>query len=304
MSKIAILASANMMPGALGLRSDFFELEEEMGKLTPAFAALGYETDLVLWNDAAERASDYAAMLPLIVWDYFEDDNAALFLEQMDKAAEQTEIFNRPAILRGNSDKTYLSELEARGAPVITALVADPVTPEFLEAAFAHFGCDRLVAKPQIGGGAWRQALIHKDDALPSAQELPPGRALVQPFLPSVQTEGEYSFLYFDGLFSHAVNKRPKSGDYRVQSSFGGRELPYAPSAQERSVAETVLGYLEETPLYARIDLLRGLDGQLKLIELEMIEPYLYLPFAKGEGGDNEGAQKLAAALHRRLAAL
>jgi len=301
MDKIAILVSADMMPGASGLRSDFFELEEQMGKLTPAFAALGYGTELVLWKTAAARAGEFAAMLPLIVWDYFETGHPEQFARQMRLAAADTLVLNPPDILDFNSDKSYLDDLEARGAPVITSKVIDRVTPQSLSDAYEYFKCDQIVAKPQIGAGAWRQALLKKGEPFPAPDLLPPARAILQPFLPSVLTEGEYSFLYFDGTFSHAVNKRPKDGDYRIQSTYGGREHPYKPKPQELETAKTVLSFLPQMPLYARVDLLRGLDGALKLIELEMIEPYLYFPFAKGEAGENEGAKKLAAGVIRRL---
>jgi len=124
---------------------------------------------------------------------------------------------------------------------------------------------------------------------------------MIQAFLPSVVEEGEYSFLYFGGQFSHGLIKRPKKGDYRIQSLYGGTEETYEPSSQERASACAVLNALSFTPLYARVDLLRGRDGKLKLIELEMIEPYLYLAHAKGEGGENKGAQKLAEALVKKL---
>ncbi len=301
MKKIAVLASANMMPSASGLRFDYFELEEQIAKLAPAFAAVGLETEIVLWNDAGKRAGEFAAMLPLVVWDYFETGNPPKFLEQMVIAAQKTCVLNPLDILNYNSDKSYLEDLEARGAPVIAAVTTDRVTPQIADQAFAQFCCDKIVVKPQIGGGAWRQALLTKGEPWPDEEALPPARAIIQPFLPSVLTEGEYSFLYFDGQFSHAVNKRPKDGDYRIQSMYGGRELPYSPKATELETAQTILSYLPQTPLYARVDLLRGLDGKLNLIELEMIEPYLYLGFAEGEGGDNQGAQKLAAGVARRL---
>ena len=124
---------------------------------------------------------------------------------------------------------------------------------------------------------------------------------MIQAFLPSVIEEGEYSFLYFGGQFSHGLIKRPKKGDYRIQSLYGGTEDTYVPSGTERASARSVLNVLDFTPLYARVDLLRGLDGKLKLIELEMIEPYLYLSHAEGEGADNLGAQKLAEVLAKKL---
>lgn len=301
MKKIAILASDNMMPGHPNEREDFFERDEEMSKLVPAFAAQGMELDLIRWRDAAEKSADYDAMLPLLVWDYFEGNEAA-FTAEMAKAEAQTKLFNRFKILNWNSNKSYLDELEREGAPVISTLTVDRVTETGTARAFEELGTDTLVIKPQVGGGAWRQVLYKKGDPFPNKDELPPEAAMIQAFLPSVTEEGEYSFLYFGGEFSHGLIKRPKKGDYRIQSLYGGTEETYEPSSQERNAARAVLNALDFTPLYARVDLLRGLDGKLKLIELEMIEPYLYLGHADGEAGENKGAQKLAKALAKRLA--
>ena len=113
--------------------------------------------------------------------------------------------------------------------------------------------------------------------------------------------EGEYSFLYFGGVFSHALIKTAKPGDYRIQSAFGGQETIYQPSAEELAGANDILATLDSPPLYARVDLLRGLDGDLALIELEMIEPYLYLPHAAVIDGVNQGALALGQALLARL---
>lgn len=300
MLSIAILASDNMLPGNAETRTDIFELDEQMGKLTPAFAALGMKTTLVRWREAAERAEEFDAMLPLFVWDYFEGNEKA-FLNEMAKADTKTKLFNPYRVLKWNLNKRYLEELERQGAPVIRTLTVERVTERNVAAAFETLKTDNLVIKPQVGGGAWRQVLYKKDDPFPSKESLPPEAAMIQAFLPSVVEEGEYSFLYFGGQFSHAVNKKPKSGDYRIQSMYGGIEEAYAPSSQEREAARQVLDSLDFTPLYARVDLLRGLDGSLKLIELEMLEPYLYLSFAKGEGEENEGAKKLAAILKKRL---
>jgi glutathione synthase/RimK-type ligase-like ATP-grasp enzyme len=300
MLSVAILVSDNMLLGNKDSREDIFELTEQMGKITPAFAAQGMKTELVRWRDAANRANEFDAMLPFFVWDYFEGNEDA-FLNEMAKVDANTKLFNPYRVLKWNLNKSYLEELEREGAPVIRTLTVERVTERNVAAAFETLGTDTLVIKPQIGGGAWRQALYKKGDPFPSKETLPPEAAMIQAFLPSVQSEGEYSFLYFGGQFSHAVNKTPKSGDYRIQSIYGGNEAPYSPSSQEREAARQVLDSLDFTPLYARVDLLRGLDGSLKLIELEMLEPYLYLGFANGEGADNEGARKLAAALKKRL---
>lgn len=255
---------------------------------------------MIRWRDAAEKADDYDAMLPLLVWDYFEGNEAA-FTAEMAKAETKTKLYNNFKTLRWNANKSYLDELENHGAPVISTVTVKRVTETGVSRAFEELKTETLVIKPQVGGGAWRQVLYKKGDPFPSKDDLPPEGAMIQAFLPSVVKEGEYSFLYFGGKFSHGLIKRPKSGDYRIQSLYGGTEETYEPSSQERASARAVLDALDFTPLYARVDLLRGRDGKLKLIELEMIEPYLYLAHAEGEGADNKGAQKLAKALAKKL---
>lgn len=301
MKKIALLISDNLLPNAENARPDRFELVEEVGKLKPALAALNMDLIEVRWREIADRAAEFDAILPLMVWDYFEGNEDA-FLSAIARAEAITPVFNRFDILKWNSDKSYLEELEAKGAPVIRTITVDGVTKTNVARAFETLDTDTLVIKPTVGGGAWRQVLYKQGDPFPAASELPPEGALLQAFLPSVLEEGEYSFLYFGGRFSHAVRKTPKSGDYRIQSTYGGSEETYTPTPTERETANDILEVLDFTPLYARVDLLRGRDGTLKLIEMEMIEPYLYLPHAAGEGADNLGAQKFSKALETRLA--
>lgn len=300
MKKIALLISDNLLPSAENARPDRFELVEEVGKLAPALAAQNMELVEVRWREIAERAAEFDAILPLMVWDYFEGNEEA-FLSAIAKAEAVTPVFNSFDVLKWNADKCYLEELEARGAPVIRTITVDGVSKTNVARAFEILDTDTLVIKPNVGGGAWRQVLHKKGDPFPVASEMPPEGALLQAFLPSVLEEGEYSFLYFGGRFSHAARKTPKSGDYRIQSTYGGSEETYTPTPIERETANDILDVLDFTPLYARVDLLRGRDGTLKLIELELIEPYLYLPHAKGEGAENEGAQKFAQALKARL---
>ena len=298
--KIAILASGNMLPDHPDQRGDVFELEEEMSKLIPAFDQNGMDVELLDWRDIAQKAQDYDAVLPLLVWDYFEG-NERDFIAAMAITSQNTKIFNDFSVLTWNMDKSYLEELGKLGAPTIPSITTDWVSEARVLKAIEQLGSSKVVIKPVIGGGAWRQVLYEKGQPFPSRDELPPGGALIQPYLHSVTGEGEYSFLYFGNLFSHAVLKRPQSGDYRVQSIYGGSEEAYTPTKIEREQGRAVLDVLEFTPLYARVDFIRDNHGSLRLIELEMIEPYLYLNFAPGDGGDNEGAQKLAKALAKKL---
>ena len=300
MKKIAFLISDDLLPNAEGARRDRFELVEQVGKLKPAFAAQGMELIEVRWREIADRTGEFDGILPLMVWDYYQGNKEA-FLTAIAEAERVTPVFNDFDTLKWNADKSYLDELKSRGAPVIRTTAVDFVTQSNVARAFEELETDTLVIKPQVGGGAWRQVLYRQGEPFPEPAEFPPEGALLQAFLPSVKEEGEYSFLYFGGRFSHAVRKTPKAGDYRIQSIYGGHEDTYVPTEAERETARSVLDTLDEPPLYARVDLLRGRDGQLKLIELELLEPYLYLPQAPGEAGENEGAQKFAKALKARL---
>ncbi len=297
---IAILASANLLAGAADMREDAYELDEQIAKLRPAFLRENMDLHVVDWRKALARVGDFDAVLPLFVWDYYEE-NEQEFLATMAQIAQKTHLFNSFDVLKWNADKSYLQDLRNLGAPTIPGVRLERVNEERVLAALETLGVDKVVIKPEIGGAAWRQAVYEKGQKFPDKESLPPGAALVQPFLKAVQSEGEYSFVYFGGQFSHGLLKRPQAGDYRVQSIYGGREEHYQPSAQERLQARAVLDVLDFTPLYARVDLLRGDHGRLLLIELEMIEPYLYLPFAGGLDAQNKGAQKLAAALARKL---
>lgn len=301
MKKIALLMSENLLPDKDGRRGDAFEFDEQMGKLIPAFAQYDLQLETVLWQDAPAKAASYDMMMPLMVWDYAQGKRRE-FLNTMAKAAEKTQLLNSYKVLEWNTDKNYLDVLAKKGAPVISTLSVDGITKSGITRAFQTLKTDHIVIKPRIGAGAWRQVSLKADDPIPSASKLPPGAALIQPFQKAVQDEGEYSLLFFGGKFSHAVLKHPRSGDYRIQSLYGGTEESFTPSQAHLSVANRILDVLETTPLYARVDLLRGRDGKLKLIELELVEPYLYLPHSQGEGANNKGAQMLAKAVQRRLA--
>ena len=297
--KVAVLASDNMMPGAENAREDAFERDEQMGKLVPCLAARGVECELVRWREAAKRAGEFDAVMPLLCWDYWDDREA--FLAEMERAAERTRVFNAPKMLRWNTDKIYLQQFADGGVPTLPTRFVDEVGEAEVLDGFERFGTDTLVIKPRVGAGAWRQALVRMGEPLPGADALPPGAAMIQPFMEAVATEGEVSMLWFGGELSHALRKLPKAGDYRIQSLYGGREVPHEAENELRALATAVLGALPELPLYARVDCLRGNDGEWKLIELELVEPYLYLGLSEGEGADNKGANLFADKLVRAM---
>lgn len=263
-----------MIPGSPDEREDSWEHALEMQRLQPACAAADIELCELVWDAREWQIEDFDAFVVGTTWDY--QEKGEVFLARLAQIESLRPLFNPLATLRWNLDKRYLHELAARGVPTVPTLWVETIDPAGLEHAFELWDCPSVVVKPQVGAGAWRQAKIERGARLPAAHELPLGAAMIQPFLASVQSEGEYSLLYFNRCFSHAAQKVPRLGDYRVQAVFGGRESQYQPSAEELRTTQSVVDAIDGPLLYARVDLMRLDDGQLALMELELIEPYFY----------------------------
>ncbi|ABI67271.1 conserved hypothetical protein [Maricaulis maris MCS10] len=274
MTRIAFLTASCMLRDHPDARKDYWEYELEIAALQPACAAIGLSLEPVIWDAADFDPSVFDAVVIGTCWDYMEKPEA--FMAMLERCSRETRLLNPLETVRWNSRKTYLKDLAARGAPMIPTVWADAANADTIKAAFDTLEADDVVVKPVLGAGAWRQARLRRDDALPTADKLPPSDCMIQPFLPAVAEEGEYAFLFFNRDFSHCARKIPAKGDYRVQSEYGGYEEVHTPSADELALARSVLDCIEGDVLYARVDMLRGLDGKLALIEIELIEPYLY----------------------------
>ncbi|MBL4616259.1 MAG: hypothetical protein JKY46_01055 [Robiginitomaculum sp.] len=289
---VAFLTSSNMVVDGTNKREDSYEHDLEFGLFNEAAKTRNIKLVEVVWDEPDINWRQFDAVLVGTTWDYVQ--KRELFFAVMQQIDSQTLLLNSLETLKSNSDKQYLLDLAVKGVPTIPTISVDLVTAENVAAAFESFATDKLVIKPKIGAGAWRQVLLGKDQPIPPANELPEAGALLQPFLPSIQSHGELSMLFYDGEFSHAIRKTPKIGDYRIQSVYGGIDTKDEPSHQEMQLAKTALSALYEMPLYARVDIVLGLDMQPLLIELEMIEPYHYV-----EQGANCGNMLMQALLRR-----
>ncbi len=231
------------------------------------------------WAEAGDLAG-FDLVLPLLVWGYpFAPDQWAQAVDRWE--SEGVRLLNPAPVLRWNADKIYLERLAGRGAPVVPTRHCTELNEAFLEAAALAFGTDRLVAKPRISSTAWRTIRWSPGQ---STEGGPQGTAMVQPYLPEIERSGEVSMIFFGGRFSHAVAKRPQPGDFRVQPEYDGIIAAHRPDRDEQEAAERILAAVDEPLLYARVDLVRGLDGGPQLIELELIEPDLYLGYDSGAG--------------------
>lgn len=293
--RIAFLACAATLPGAGARRGDAFEHDLEVAALRPAFAARGLELVEIDWRAPIERFDGFAAALLGTAWDY--QDRAAEFIARLEALAERgIEVCNPPEVVRWNIDKGYLVDLSAHGAITVPTLWHDKAGRAQVEAAMDSFGTDRVVVKRRVGAGGEGQYSFTRD-ALPEAGWRMDRPALIQPFLPAILDEGEFTFVFVDRRFSHGVNKRAAQGEYRIQSLFGGTESRYTPAPDDLARAEAVVAALPfRDPLYVRIDMVRLPGGALAVMEAELIEPYLY-----PEQGPELG-ERLANALARRLA--
>ncbi len=262
--------------------------------LEPAFIANGLALRVIGWEAPFEHFAGVDIVMLGSAWDY--QDKADAFLAKLDALeALGITVCNSADVVRWNIEKTYLRELEAKGAATIPTLWLDDVTAADAVSAMDTFGCDRLVVKRQIGAGALGQELLSRD-ALPDQDWRFGHAAMVQPFLSAIAEEGELSFIFIDGELSHAVRKRPAKGEYRIQSLYGGLEDVHTPSVDEAAQAGAIIAALPfEIPLYARIDMLRGADDRMMVMEAEMIEPYLY-PEQGAELGE-----RLARAIAKRV---
>ncbi len=239
----------------------------------------GIEVEGRSWVGSDDLA-EFDLVMPLLVWGY--PRARRQWLEAVDAWERQgVKLMNPPEVLRWNSDKAYLERLAACGAPVVPTLLVDAVSNVTMAQAASVFGTDRLVAKPRVSSTAWRTIRWSPGAPLDGG---PDGAAIIQPYLPSIESAGEVSLLYFAGRFSHAIRKVPQPGEFRVQPEYDGIITPYRPEPDEVAAAEAILGAVEEELLYARVDLVRALDGRPALIEIELIEPDLYLGYDAADG--------------------
>jgi glutathione synthase/RimK-type ligase-like ATP-grasp enzyme len=193
-------------------------------------------------------------------------------------------LANPPSVLAWNSDKRYLARLAERGVAIPPTTWTTAPTQADVDALFDATGATALIVKPTVSAGAWKTLRLARGDAL---VDPPRGDAMIQPYLASIEREGETSLLFFGGQLSHVVNKRPVAGDFRIQVQYGGTyRLLDAPPSGALELAMRTLEAIDDPLLYARIDVVPDDEGRWLLMEVELIEPDFYLGVdpRRGEG--------------------
>jgi glutathione synthase/RimK-type ligase-like ATP-grasp enzyme len=248
--------------------------------LADALVAGGARVDVADWRDAAVDWSNAAVTMVRSPWDYVHHLDE--FLDWAERVNAASDLWNPYELLRWNTHKSYLLDLQARGAPIVPTVVLLAGSAASLDAICDAQGWSSVVVKPAIASGSDGARRGEVGDA--TLQEhldllLATADMLVQPFVAAIERDGEMSAVLFDGRFSHALCKRPEAGDYRVQEHHGGTTTVVDPTPGLVELAERVAGVLPTPTLYARIDLVSFRD-QWHVIEAEVTEPSLWLDLA------------------------
>lgn len=255
-------------------------------------AELGLEVTAAPWDDASVAWDGFDAVVVRSTWNYH--TRAAAFAAWLDRlASTRAAVWNPVPLLRWNSDKRYLRELAAAGVPIVPTRWANGDDTGTLADLMHDAGWREAVVKPSISAGAhetWRVARPSAADEARFAEARVRGGVMVQQYLRPIEADGEWSLLFLGGRFSHAVRKYPRRGDFRVQEHHGGINEPAVAPPALITQAEQVLRSAPGRTLYARVD---GcvVDGRLVLMELEVLEPSLFLSL------DAASPRRFAAAL-------
>jgi glutathione synthase/RimK-type ligase-like ATP-grasp enzyme len=245
--------------------------------IVAAGAERGIAFDTVFWDEADLPSRAFDLALIRTCWDYHER------LEQFVETLEAHErdglrVFNTPSVVRWNARKTYLKEL---GPSAIPTIWADKADARSVAQAFDALDAVEIVVKPQVGAGS-RDTVRLKRNAWSEADLIdgPKSAAMIQPFLRAIETEGERSLFWFGGVYSHAIRKVPARGDWRANIPGETLFVRETPSQDAMEAAESARARAPKDLLYVRIDLVLGDDNHWRVIEIEAIEPYLFLDFA------------------------
>lgn len=256
-------------------------LEDDLVK--KACEEVGLKVYRTNWDNPDFDWSTTKSVLFRTTWDYF--DRFPEFSKWLDNVSSKTTLLNSNEIIRWNIDKHYLNDLKASGINVVETIFKEVGEVDSLKEIAEKHQLNNFVVKPVVSGGGRHtyKLNVQNTDAVEEIYtELIYGEAMmIQPYINSITEKGEVSYMVFGGKFSHAILKKAKSGDFRVQDDFGGSIQDYFPSIEEIAFAESVIEKCSYDPIYARVDVVWDNNNELAIAELELIEPELW--FRKNE---------------------
>ncbi len=240
----------------------------------------GWTVTMVSWEQPGIDWSQYDLVLIRTPWNYHRFPDT--FLETLQRIEHSTSRLENPTrLVRWNLRKTYLRELAHQGVAIVPSLWGHGIAVSEIDRFFDQLASDTIVLKPVVGANADDTYRLRKPLSARQREAIATTYAdrgyLVQPFLNAIIREGEFSLIYFAGGFSHAILKTPNPGDFRVQEEHGGLIQSVTPEPALRQQADSIMSCIRPAPLYGRVDLVREGPTRFRLMELELIEPALYL---------------------------
>lgn len=253
---------------------------------------LGWKVHNVPWNKTIDW-NQFDLVIIRSPWDY--QGHLKEFLKVLDEIEKSNAVLlNSLEIVKWNIDKNYLFELEKKGVELVPTLKYHNLEQKDIVSAFQKLNTKELIVKPMIGANAddtYRISLNGKIDFEKIESVFKNRECMLQPFMQNIVDEGEFSLIYFNDKHSHTILKTVGAGDYRVQEEHGGGVVSIEQAEETLSAtADKVMSLLPESPLYARVDLVRTKFNSFALMELELIEPCLYFRFdekAPGKFAEN-----------------
>jgi glutathione synthase/RimK-type ligase-like ATP-grasp enzyme len=278
------------------------DVDEDLPPLESALRNAGAHLTIAEW-DRPHDWSRFDIALLRSTWDY--PQRLAEFFDWAEAVSRKTKLLNPLPVVKWSSDKHYLGDLAEKAVPTVLTRFVEPGerADQRIAELLSQPEVGEFVVKPAIGAGsrdAQRFGREEADDAARHAlRMLDENRSvLLQPYLGKVDELGETALLFFEGEFSHAIRKGPllKRKEGPTTELFAKESITArVPDAAELRVGAQALRAIPfETPLYARVDLIRDQKGEPVVLELEMIEPSLFFPFAAGS------AEKFAEAVVQR----
>jgi len=266
--------------------------------LDAPLAQRGWKTHLVSWRDKNVDWDAFEVVIIRSPWDYQRD--AKLFIQVLENIeASSARLENPLNLVKWNLNKTYLKELQQKDIPIVPTIWVDSFKPQSLSKFYADLHTEEIVIKPILSANAdntFRLPMIKMTDHIAALSYVFSHRSfMVQPFMQAIVNEGEFSLFYFAGGYSHAILKKPKKNDFRVQEEHGGILTKIVPERALLQHAERVNQLLDPAPLYSRLDFVRYGTG-FAVMEIELIEPSLYFNM------DKDAAERFAQAFVRWMA--
>lgn len=265
---------------ALATSHEFSDLTRDDRLVLNKLLYCGVDVEPVVWDSKDMAWNQFDALFIRSCWDYHKRyDDFFRWIDLM--SSEGVVVFNNPDILRWNSKKNYLLELGEKGIPIVPTVLANKESPSQLQSLLQERDWKQAVIKPVVSANAYATWLTAPARPRENQEKLTAflnqhNQIIVQKYIPEISSNGEWAMIYFDGEFSHSVLRKPADGDFRVQEDFGGTLVGKRPPKHLLEQADRVIEAIGHTCLYARVDGIE-VDQKLLLMELELIEPSLYL---------------------------